>query len=521
MKTFFKKIKDLTLRCLVAIKKFFTKGNITAFDIVLYSALLLFIVLCLIGADVLMALITIVFYFLGALSLRKGKSNIFFFFFIVSFFIFIVSGDLLEPIVDEYYYVYFSKNANLHAHICVLLSAISIFIAYVVSPSWVLTKIKPLQDKRFLNEGDLNATLIAGYDKNEKNSHVSYIRLVSFILFTIAYAILMMNSIYKNYFVSKYGYVETYLSYKPLLPSIISEFGEMAFVLLLVFLATMPTRKQCIFPLLAWFIYAVTTLFAGARGPLIYNTVLIVAYVIYRNNHFSYGKVWLSKKIIIIFLILVPFLLGFLKMFEYLRSGYGMPDESFIDMFVRFFIDIGASSKVIKYGYVYRNAIAENFRFFSLGEVINYYKYNPIFFWSKNSIEVHSLEYALEGHSFPHYVSYLVDPNSFVTGHGVGGAFVAILFADLGYFGVILGSFIYGFFFKQWLSFDKLNWVGKTMLMYSSYELLIAPRGSYDSFIAILLNLKFILIILAVWVCALLVKKFINRKSKEKTNEIQ
>ena len=508
MKNFFSKIKN-------SISNFIKKLNLTPFQIAIAGAVLIFSILVIFKVEILLALITAVFSLLIIISLQKGKSNVFFFFFIMSFFIFLVSGDLFEQLFNEQYWIRFSYEANLHAHVCILLSAISMGIAYYYSPSFVLEKIKPLKDNSelLINQIEGNSS-----DENKKPSNrvdVKLVRQVSLILFGLAFLILTINTVHKIIWVSKYGYVRTYLDYSPLLPLIISKFGDMAFVLLIVFLATMPERKDCVIPLILWLVYVCSSLLTGGRSTFIYGAIFVIAYVIYRNKHYSYGKVWIPKKLIIIFILLTPLLLIFLKVYEYLRVGYDAPQDSLWTTFIRFFVDIGSSSKVIKYGYEYREVISYKFKFYSLGEIINYFKYSPIFNWFTDAPPLHSVKYATQGHSFAHTISYIVMPSKFLNGHGTGSSFIAILFADFGYVGVVIGSAIYGFFFKQWLNFDKLNWLGKTIMLYSSYELLLAPRGSYDAFLAIILNVNFILIIACVIICSLLLKKY-NLKRKQK-----
>lgn len=504
MKSFFCKIKN-------AINNFIKKLNFTPFQLLLASAIFLFLLFSLLKVEIVLALSSCVFYMLFFIAMQKGKRNIFFFFFLASFFIFLVSGDLFEQLFNEYYWIRFSNEANLHAHICILMSVLAMGIAYYFSPSFALAKIKPLKQKELLST-EIDAIPIAEEQNKMSTNNIKLIRFVSIVLFGVAYLFLSINSIHKIIWVSNNGYVQSYLAYSPLLPSILSEFGDMSFLLLIVFLATMPERKHCIIPLVLWLIYISSSLLTGGRSTFIYGAVFVISYVVYRNKHYSYGKVWLPKKIIIVFIALTPFLLIFLKIYENLRVGYDAPTDSLFTTFIRFFVDIGSSSKVIKYGYEYKDVISQNFKLFTFGEIVNYFKYSPIFNWFSQAPALHSVEYATEGHSFAHYISYLVMPSEFLNGHGTGSSFIAILFADFGYVGVILGSALYGLYFKQWLNFDNLNWVGKTMMLYSFHELLIAPRGSFDSFLSVILNVKFILILVAVYLGALLLKKYLSKK---------
>lgn len=74
-------------------------------------------------------------------------------------------------------------------------------------------------------------------------------------------------------------------------------------------------------------------------------------------------------------------------------------------------------------------------------------------------------------------------PNLYLAGGGYGGSFIADLWADMGFFGIILGGLIYGICLAiiiKWcsLSFWKAS-VG--LMMYSN--IIYAPRSNYIDFI--------------------------------------
>ena len=244
-------------------------------------------------------------------------------------------------------------------------------------------------------------------------------------------------------------------------------------------------------------------MFAGSRGVLIYNIMFLLGYIFYRNYRDHDKEVWIAKKSIVALCLSVPFLFVFLFLYGYVRLGENVTYNSFGDTLVSFFINIGSSSTVIKYGYEYQDSI-EGLRWFSLGDTLNYFKYGKLFnlFDSGNIPSTHSAEFALQGHSFDSFISYQFMRIQYLNGEGSGSSFIATLFADFGYVGVAIGSMIYGIIFKRISFLNNNQWLSTAIKLYIYLFMIKSPRGSYDSFLGAIVNMKFILILLFIYLIA-------------------
>ncbi len=424
------------------------------------------------------------------ICLKNINANGFFLFFLVSFFIYLMSGDIAELFFDKKYYLQFGKDAVTHAHICLFVSLISILLGYV----FTATKS---------NAAKFDAI---GEEKSAPVM-VAKIKQASKLVYGVSFCILMFNTIDTVRFVVAYGYVAYYTSFTPILPSIIVEVGDFAPIALCVFLATFPTKRESVFVIGSYLAYACLLLFTGSRGGLVYNVIFILCYCLYRNYTDRGHDVWAPKKLIIMMLIAVPFLLAFLFLYEYIRTGREVEFSSFGEAIVDFFVNIGASSKVIKYGYEYAVEIPK-WRFYSFGETLNYFKYGTLFnLFDLDSIPArHSVQFALESHSFDAIISYLSMETQFLNGHGTGSSFVAALYADFGYIGVFIGSFIYGWLFKKITNINSKNWLSSSIKLYMFMSLLKAPRGSYDGFIAGIVNINYLLIMAFIYIFAIMIR---------------
>ena len=450
------------------------------------------IILYLLGLDILTVFATEVMAILVYHCLKDISSNILFFCFLLSFFVFLMSGDIVSELFDTYYYISFDESATRHCWIAILISLIFLYLGYITKRNSTLYKPK---------------TIFNSLD-------VYKIRNAAKIVYYITFFILLFNTIDKIQFVTRYGYVAYYSSYIPLLPSIIAEIADFTPISLCVYLATFPSKKEAMCPIRLFFIYALLTILIGARGGLVYNAVFLIGYLLYRNTHDKNNEVWISKKSIILLCVSVPFILVFLFVYGYIRLGNDIVYDSFGDTLVNFFVNIGSSSTIIKYGYEYNDKI-EVFKFYSLGDTINYFKYGRLFnLFNSNIIpSTHSAEFALEGHSFDAFLSYKFMRTQYLNGEGSGSSFIAVLFADFGYLGIGIGSYIYGRLFKSMTYLDSSSWLNSAIKLYCFLMLIKAPRGSFDSFIGGIININFWVVIFGII--------FISQLTKGRKNGIE
>ena len=287
-----------------------------------YVVLLIVIgVLWAFGADIWMILSVAMIMLLIFMCLKNINANAFFFFFLVSFFIYLMSGDIAELLFDKKYYIQFGKEAVVHTHICLFVSLVSIWIGYIFTSSK-----KHMTRFETIGESRMTPTMV---DK---------VKSASKYIYYIAYIILLVNTVDTVRFVAVNGYVAYYTSFDPILPSIIIEIGEFAPIALCVFLATFPSKKESSFIIKSYILYAFLTLFIGSRGGLIYNIIFILCYCFYRNYTDRGHSVWISKRIITVLVLAVPFLLSFLFLYEYIRTGREVEFESFGETIVDFFV---------------------------------------------------------------------------------------------------------------------------------------------------------------------------------------
>lgn len=472
-----------------------TKGTIK--NLFLFFLLIISLVLLAVfRIDIWMILSVLIWGIMIFVCLKDISINGFFLFFLFSFFVFLMSGDIAEALFDKHYHLQFGKEATLHAHKSIFISLLAMWIGYA------FTKSKQKKTTSYV------------VPSNNSNITVGAIKSISKWVYMVAYFFIVINTLDTIRFVASYGYVAYYTSFNPILPSILVEVGEFTPLALCVYLSTFPTKKESSLIIKSFLLYSLLTLFIGSRSGIIYNTAFIICYALYRNHTDKGKETWISKRLIIALLVSIPFLLSFLFLYEYIRTGRDIEYTSLGDSIVDFFVNIGASSKVIKYGYEYSNNIPK-LKFYSFGKTFNYFKYGRLFnlFNLRSIPNRHTATFALESHSFADLISYLAMPQKYLQGHGEGSSFIAELFADFGYIGVALGGAIYGWIFKKMAYISNRHWLSTTLKLFIFFTMLSAPRDSFDGFIAAILNINNMLLIFLIY--------FISQSISKRTKEIE
>lgn len=471
-----------------------------SFFFIVIISLIATIVAIVFNVDIYTAISVEIFIVLMGYCISDYSKNIFFICFLCSFFVFLISGDYAEYIFDEHYYRKYTKEAIVFAHKAICISIIFMAVGYF------LTKVKSINDETKKN------VII---DQKLENYFIA-IRIGSLIIFYFTIGIMIADRIYAAIFVFTNGYFSYYISYTSFLPNVIVQLGDFAPMVLCFFLSTFPSKRECKWPIRFYLLYAIIGFVVGQRGVLVYNAVFIIGYYLYRNTHYNDDDtVWISRSFLNVIILLIPFAIVGLMAYGYIREGNAVVYDSLGNTIVSFFVNIGSSSMCIKYAYMYK-PIMPGFRLYSFGTLLNYFKYSPLFSWF-NGIEqvaMHTAKYALQANNLDAFLSYSSMANRYLGGEGLGSSFIAELYMDFGYIGIALGSMIYGILFKKISGLNRRKWIQTSCQLYVLLALMKAPRGTYGVFVSEIVNVTFIVAIIAVNFLAQSLVKRSNGKNK-------
>ena len=424
----------------------------------------------------------VVMVFYCFMNLRR---RLLFMLFLVSFFVFLLGGHFCYEYFDLKLNYYFGDSYYFHSNLCLFLSLISLFISYLIS-EYVLMPHQP----------DLKPNALTDlYRVVSEETKTKQIRKISVTLFYVTFPFWIYTIADKALFVVNNSYYESYTEYESSAPFAVKAIAAMTPYFMYLFLATMPKKKECIFPLCTYALYGVVSLLTGRRNVFITMFMFIVLYVIMRS-FYSKNEVWIQKKYIVAAAVLAPVLLIFLYSFGYSRLARSAKVVSNAEMFLGFFQQQGFSSSVLRLELFYESKLRDD-AFYSFYGIVKNFRTNSIirllfhpeygFSYSYNNAAL-----ALKGNSLAHALSYY-KLSDYTSGHGIGTCYIAELYHDFGYIGIIVGSSIYSFVMTlvnhSWNSYKVKN-VWLIAIGFSLVESFIkSPRWNFDIIFSYFLDL--------------------------------
>lgn len=425
-------------------------------------------------------------------SFENFKKRIIFFSFQITFFTFLLSKITLSIIEGKGIHLQFQDSIIRHIFTALFLSLVFIFIGF----AFVEKSTAPISDKE--NE-----------EFNLKNKKL--IRIISKWIFYISYFPSIAALLEKVFFVMHTGYLEYYTKFQTNLPFMIIKMGQMADISFFIFLATMPSKNQCKKPMFLYLVYGIISLGYGQRNQFVLNILMIGIYYCFRYAINDNNEKWLDKKTILLCTIAIPFLIAFLGTFQYMRIGREMDNFSFLNVSIDFFDKQGGSVALIGYAEQFKEHFPQNI-FYSFGPLIDFLRDNIFsnLIFNFPHLKENTIEMAVKGYSFGQTITYLVMPENYLSGIGLGSSYIAETYLDFGYAGVCIINLIYGVIIAKIYKICKSNiWIYALSFMMIK-EILFAPRNTALGFITPCLSLINFLTIMFIIILKLLFAKIID-----------
>lgn len=301
------------------------------------------------------------------------------------------------------------------------------------------------------------------------------------------------------------SYVDLYTNFSSNIPRVFQIVGNMHIASFLVHLATRPEKRKCVLPIVVFILIAVSVMVAGDRGTFIIDVAIVIVYIFWRQ--YRDKEVWISRKMIIIGLICIPFVAAFLSYSVYLREGVDVGEKSISNQFARFFKSTGNSVDILGYGKQYEDKFPQTF--YSFGELIDYVKHNPISekILGENKPAQHTAEYAMTMHSYAHTISYFINSELYLSGHGKGSSYIAEVYNDFGYIGIAICNLVYGMLLAVINILPKRRPILIAILFISLRILFYTPRGPMIVPISYVINITTVFSLVFLW----LMSKYADR----------
>lgn len=443
----------------------------------------------------------ILVFFIFIITIKRDLSNIVFSFFILSFFTFLVARMLVvtifkySPTYTSLLGTAFSNEETVKRVLLILsISFISLYFGYSVK----LTTPKSKSIKKI------------------SNSYLISIMQASKILFycSFFFRIMVLFQMIKSTHI--YGYYETFATFQSSLPGIFILFSEMYDIALFIFLSCRPTKKECTFLIYLYLFDGLLSLISGRRVEFLLNLIVVVIYIAYR--HFTNkNEKWLNKRIVFSLLIVAPIILGLLNVVGEVRGGGSSQTSNFNEGINKFFFSQGISVNIIGYTIDFFDSLPK--QNYSFGPIIEFFKTKVlnVFIHSNFSPVGQTVQRAMEGNLYSHTISYYIMPDLYLRGIGYGSSYIAELYKDFSYSGIIIGNFFYGFMFRNFFLYVNKNgpYIGG-LLFLMIRQIMFAPRSSFTNFLVNSISIPKILAIIIIFCMAQIIMR-ISKKGSEVT----
>lgn len=344
------------------------------------------------------------------------------------------------------------------------------------------------------------------YDNS--TSYVISVRHISKVFSYICALFFAVTIVEKSIFVYHNGYFELYADFESQLPSVIHKLSSLYTPLFMLYLATFPSKQEARGALWLYFLVALISLTTGSRTAFMLALVFLLFYYCLRNV-VNPDEPWLSRKAIIAIICVVPLLLVGMFMIDYIRAEKEMEDTGVADMFINFFYQQGVSAQVIGLTYEMRDLLDDG-RIFSFGQIIDNFNKNIIFKIMGTAVEYRpqTEEMALYGHSLANTITYLQMHRSFLSGVGLGTSYIAEVWHDFGYIGLLLWNMMYGILFARFYAWAQKGLWPCAFGLIMIPEIIYAPRGQACAFLNVFFSIT---ILLVFYIIHILAKRYMKR----------
>ena len=390
--------------------------------------------------------------------------------FLASFFTFLIGREALEQFGLHTIELRFPAKYNIMAEKLVFLSLVFFAAGYLLTGL-----LKPGKKKKRISYHSGNYVRI---------------RKVSKILFFMTYAFNMFVVMDIVVFVFTKGYAAFYNSYVSHVPYVLMKIGDMSPILYWIFLSTMPSKKECKLPTIFYVGYLVISLGTGSRYAFVAGVLTLFVYFVLRNKvNNPLHRPWLKKQHMVVAAAFVPVMIIGMFVINLIRFGRDISGINMMDAFTGFFYGQGVSINFIKRSLVYASRLPSG-KWYMFGSTLDFLSDNIIArSLGATTYSGNSVGQALYGNQMSHALSYVVMGKHYLAGHGLGSSYVAELYHDLGYYGIALGNLIYGFIFRRVFRFEGKGIWSTAICFFMLNALMHAGRGSFDSFVTVILDM--------------------------------
>ncbi|MEG0026689.1 MAG: O-antigen polysaccharide polymerase Wzy family protein [Raoultibacter sp.] len=352
--------------------------------------------------------------------------------------------------------------------------------------------------------------------KLSKSERIACIRTAALVCFLVCLVGSLILGYQKLSYMQGLRYEEYYLINVDEHSSwIITTLSVMTPYLLCAYLATLPKRRPTMICLVFYIITTIPMLIIGSRNDFVLAVLFSLLYFVLRNV--IDDEKWIGRKEAIVILVGIPIGVFFMGLLTYVRAGGGTTPDGFIAQIVDAFYKQGVTFTVLGRGYDVNPQIQDlGFKFFTLGSLISNITQGFIgqtFLGFTDLGSINSAELALHGNAYAHTMSFFAHSN-YLGGEGYGSSFVLEAYADFGYAGIAVISFLLGLCFAGLSRAIGKTWFMGMVALMSLFGAFHMARGSAMEWIEFIWSTRFwfaMAFLAVVFVCFVLLRGYTTK----------
>lgn len=448
------------------------------------------------GSNLLFSLALILWLGLIIYVAEDIKRHIVLFCFLISFFVFLIGRELCFAFLNLQRYYRYLEDYNNITFFLMALSLLFLFLGYLLVDKYNISSNNGVLR---ISKRKENSKAYSNLIERDNERRRLSIRKASQIAYYFCLLFTLIDLIIQIRLVGSVGYLGAFVDTNVSAPTVIGYFSSFTIVALSVYLATCPAKKNSIVALVTYELYGILSMMTGHRYAFVAVSMFFLTYIVYRHN--MEGG-WISRAIVLTIILSVPFVIFLMNIIEAVRSGHnGSENIGALQSLISFLDQQGGSVNVIKRIFYYKKQISDMIlTSFSNTRAVLFENAIVRSIFGINAYSGNSIDNAMHGHFLSHRLSYLEYGDYYFLGHGTGSSYIAELFLDFGFLGVIIGNFIYGVVIRKVTDIGNRHYIRNALLFASQYYIYLAPRGDFDGMIGGLFSLTSILGLIGIWI---------------------
>lgn len=467
--------------------------------IILFVAGIIDIIIFFTINNFLFALLLAFYVFMFAKLLCNYRNNAIMLAFLICFFVFLMGRPFAYEVLG------YSRSSGLKideeamtcTYLCLLISLMALFCGYYICKK---IKFHKKEKNRKANRSGDNVV----FRENLKK--------ISLYATIVTYILAIAENVLRFVYVRRVGYGASYYlehDFAYGMPFVLHALAMCAPVALAIFLATLPSKKEARLPMVLFLVSNLASSMSGNRFEIIASILAVVVYCLWRTNLDK--EKWISRKFIIAMIVLSPVLVLVMQGVANWRNGSSMMSTD-SNPIVSFIYENGGSSYQIGAVQQYKGVATDENVLYSFGGVWRGMQGSDIakMAGANESYKTQTVAYAKNAHSLAAALTYYFFPTQYLAGYGLGGCYIAELYHDFSFFGVIMGNLLIGFLIGMFSGLKRNKIVRNFLSFFAIMLFLRLPRDSFMYPLLTLVNLRNVLFIFGIY----LISKYLTNRQE-------